>query len=370
MKKIEQIDKNMTVQKISELETIKWIPIEHPAIRISGLPFFKKGGVFERIPDDRRKLLAEVNPLLDQLGTHTAGAQISFRTNSDRIYIKAATETPHNMLNMTPAGQCGFDCYAGRNREQLRFAGISWFDVKEDHYESRITQYPCCGQMTEFLIHFPLYNGVTELKLGIHADAELEPPEPFTNNGKLIFYGTSITQGGCASRPGMAYTNIIGRKLNMEVCNFGFSGNGLGEYEVADLLAEINNPALYIIDYEANAGANGTLESSLKGFIQILRKAHLDTPILVLSRLPYLLDELIPDNGEKRRKLRQFQKDTVEELQRSGDQKIYFYDGSKLWDDDFDEYTVDMVHPTDLGFYMMAKNLLPIIKAILTGKTE
>ena len=310
--------------------------------------------------------MKKVNPLLEQLGTHTSGVRIAFRSNSERVYIKATTQTAHNMLNMTPIGQCGFDCYAGRKRDELRFVGSARFDVKEKHYETKIAEYPCCGRMTEYLIHFPLYTGVTDFMLGIDADAEIELPEPFSGEDSLVFYGTSITQGGCASRPGMAYTNIISRKLNMEVYNFGFSGNGLGEYEVAELLAEIENPAMYVIDYEANAGAVGTLESSLAGFIEILRKAHKDTPILVLSRLPYLLDELIPEYDEKRTRLRQFQRETVKSLQESGDERIYFCDGSQLWDDDYDEYTIDMVHPTDLGFYMMAKKLLPIIRKLLT----
>lgn len=365
MSQIQQIDQNMAAKEITKEQSIRWVSITEPAIRLSGFPFYHPGDPLGRIPKEWQKLFEIVNSNINELGTNTAGGQIAFQSNTTKVYIKAKTRSVHNMVNMTPTGQCGFDCYIGKDRQNLRFIGVTKFNIRSQTYEVEMAAYPCNGQMMEFLIHLPLYSGVEELMVGIDADASIQRPEPFTKQGGIVFYGTSITQGGCASRPGMAYTNIIGRKLNVETYNFGFSGNGYGESETADLLAEIEHPLLYVLDYEANAGTNGKLEATLSDFIQGLRKKHRQTPILVLSRLPYVLDVMLPELGEKRESLRNFQRETVMALKDHGDENIYFYDGSQLWEDDFDEYTIDTIHPTDLGFYMMAKKLIPVMKELI-----
>lgn len=358
-------DPNMASKELKEERDIKWISLNDSSIRLSGFPFYRGEKVLGRIPPEKKELFEKVNPFINEFGANTAGGQISFRSDTTRVYLRVTTQLVHDMVNMTPAGQCGFDCYVGKNRQELKFVGVSRFDVRKKSYEIELAQYPTQGKMMEYLIHFPLYSGVYEVMLGIEGDAKIEKPESFRQQGGLVFYGTSITQGGCASRPGMSYTNMLSRKLNMEIYNFGLSANGLGEYEVADMLAEIQNPLLYVIDYEANAGLNGKLQASLKGFIQRIRNHHAVTPILVVSRLPYIRDVLDKAFGERRAELRRFQENTVKELQRQGDENIYFCDGSKLWGEDFDDYTVDTIHPTDLGFYMMVNNLLPVVKKIL-----
>ncbi len=353
-------------------QNIVWLPINHSAFRVSGFIEAEAsytdsddGGIMlSRIPKDKRQLIGQINPCLTQLGANTSGGQLAFCSDTEKVYIKVKLSDIHNMVNMTATGESGFDCYVGPDRNSLKFVGVSKFNIEEGEYTAELASYPRDGKMHEILINFPLYNGFEQLMIGVERGAVVERPAPFEGKGKLVFYGTSITQGGCASRPGMAYVNIIGRKLNMEVCNFGFSGNGLGEYEVADMLAEIENPAMYVLDYEANSGTNGRMVASLRGFIERLRKKHPKAPILVLSRIPYVMDELIPELGRQRKELRDFQRTVVEEFKSNGDMNIYFYDGAKLWDSDYDEYTVDTIHPTDLGFYLMAKRLIPVICGI------
>lgn len=358
-------DPNMATKELQEERNIKWISLNDSAIRLSGFPFYRSEEMLGRIPENRKEIFEGVNPFINEFGFHTAGGQISFRSNSQNIYIKATTDLTHDMVNMTPIGQCGFDCYAGENRQNLKFVGVSRFDISKKSYEVELAQYPTRGRMVEYLIHFPLYSGVHEVLVGIDANTEIESPEPFKQGGGIVFYGTSITQGGCASRPGMTYTNMISRKLNLETYNFGFSANGLGEYEVADMLAEIHNPLLYVLDYEANAGLDGKLQNSLEGFIQRIRERHEKIPILVISRLPYIRDVLEETLGQRRAELRRFQENTVNKLKNKGDDYIFFCDGSKLWEEEFDDYTVDTIHPTDLGFYMMVNKLLPVITNIL-----
>jgi lysophospholipase L1-like esterase len=183
----------------------------------------------------------------------------------------------------------------------------------------------------------------------------------------VIVYGTSITQGGCASRPGMAYTNILSRRLQREVINLGFSGNGRGEPELAHLLAEIPRPGLFLLDYEANTPSTEDFRRTLPAFIGILRAAHPTVPILLVSQIRFAPEAAFPARGATRLERRAFQQELVADLQRAGDNHITFLDGETLlpaatWD----ECTVDGVHPTDLGFLAMANALAPAAQHCLT----
>jgi lysophospholipase L1-like esterase len=219
--------------------------------------------------------------------------------------------------------------------------------------------------MRNITLNFPLYMGVEEVLIGLDAEAEVVPPQEYSLKGPVIFYGTSITQGGCASRPGMAYTNILSRKMNVECINLGFSGNGRGEPELAAIIAQIEKPACIVLDYEANAGAEGVMERTLGNFIQILRKVHPYVPILVVSKIRFAREYYNRELLDNMQCLKQFQWDTVEFLKNKGDNHIYFFDGSTLLGEDFDECTVDGIHPSDLGFSRMAKGLESILTKIL-----
>lgn len=363
---IGKIDQYMKEKEAENKEGIRWLSIKEPMLRLSGFPFYVQGQPLHRIPERWQKIFQKVNPNINALGSNTAGGQLSFRSDTQKIYIRASLEMTHDMSNMTAIGQCGFDCYIGHDRNHMKFMGATRYDIKNQNYEVELATWPLNDGMKEILIHFPLYDGIREVFIGVEEHAQIESPSPFSMEGGIVFYGTSITQGGCASRPGMAYTNIIGRKLNLETYNFGFSANGLGEYEMADMLAEIENPLMYVLDYEANSGTNGRMVASLQGFIERLREKHKETPILVLSRISYIMDILDEKSARQREELRIFQKGVVDNLRTAGDMNIYFYDGNKLWDEGFDDYTVDILHPTDLGFHFMAEKLKPVIDTILS----
>jgi len=180
-----------------------------------------------------------------------------------------------------------------------------------------------------------------------------------------VVYGTSITQGGCACRPGMAYTNILSRRLNLEFINLGFSGNGRGEPEVARIIATLPEPACFVLDYEANCTDPEQLRKTLPEFIRILRAAHPRIPLLVISRIPYAAEDHKPVAHGRRLERRDIQSQCVETFRQAGDSRIFFQDGSNLLGADFDECTVDGSHPTDLGFLRMAEGLEPVFRKIL-----
>lgn len=366
MGKIKHIDQNMSENVIDDAIGIHWYQPDQKPIRLTGFAYYEEDKIYRRLPLRTKELFEKVNPFLNELCENTAGGQIAFRTNSTRILIRAKLKGIHDMPNMTAVGQCGFDLYLGQNGERLKFYGITRYDVTSKEFNCEMVANLPKDQIRDVLIHFPLYGGIEEVEIGLDEDAEILEPKPYDKPGKIVFYGTSITQGGCATRPGMAYTNILSRWLNYESINFGFSANGLGEPEMADRIAEIDDVSMVVLDYEANAGTNGKLEITLENFIDIIRSKHPMVPILVLSRIPFTGDYYNETLMKRRNGFREFQKNVVMNRKKEGDNNIYFCNGNDLMDEYFDEYTVDFIHPTDLGFFKMAEKLLPIFKVILS----
>jgi len=341
-------------------ETFRWHQPSEAPMQLTGFAWFAKDRVYNRLPRNFGKPFRDP---VEELATHTAGGQIRFRTDSPQVAVRVKLTGAHNMDHMPATGQCGFDCYAGAPGDQ-HFCGVTRFDRAADHYESIVMNAPE-RTLRAITLNFPLYQGVEEVLVGLAPDAQLLPPPPYADDRPVIVYGTSITQGGCACRPGMLHTNILSRWTNRPYINLGFSGNGKGDPELAEAIAEIPNPGGYVLEYEANAALEG-LKNTLDPFIAILRAAHPATPILVVSRPRFAGERLNPEVTAAREQAHDFQRDTVARLQGAGDINIFFLDGgSLLGERDWEECTVDGVHATDLGFLRMAEALLPVLNTIL-----
>ncbi|WP_409345585.1 SGNH/GDSL hydrolase family protein [Paenibacillus sp. MBLB4367] len=360
-KKIDVInlDRNMSIEDVQD-KTLKWLsPFEQP-FQLAGFPWLAQEGKYRRLPAAPANVLP---PAVDTLANCTAGGQIRFRTNSSRLSVKVKLSGPGNMYHMPATGQCGFDCYLGEPGSE-QFWGTARFDHTKTEYETPFYDWK---KKREFCVtlYFPLYQGVEEVWIGVDPDAELSAAPAFASAKPVVLYGTSILQGGCASRPGMAYPAILSRSIPLEFVNLGFSGNGKGEPEVARTIAEIADPALFVLDYEANVAGVEQMAATLPEFIRILRESHPAVPILVVSKIRYAkdrFDEGMRDMHDGRKRV---QKETVERLRREGEANVFFYDGSDLLGEDFSECTVDGVHPTDLGFLRMAQSLEPTVRELV-----
>ncbi len=134
---------------------------------------------------------------------------------------------------------------------------------------------------------------------------------------------------------------------------------------LAHLAAQIERPACLVLDYEANCVSTELFRETLPQFIAIYRQYHPDVPILVISRLRRVHDEIYPDSLARRTERWELQRGTVEARRKAGDRNIYFLDGTTLLKSDWDECTVDTTHPNDIGFLQMADGIEPVLRVIL-----
>ena len=355
-----ELDQFMRLRPAGE-EGMRWLAPFEPPLVLEGFAFFRTDGVYRRLPLDREPVLAAAGrEALNQLSRQTAGGCVRFASNTGRVGVKVRLAAPCGMYHMPATGQGGFDCYLRRPGGPWRYGGVARFDPPDSAYTASLWS-GGDREEKEFLLHFPLYMGVEKVWIGIEADASAAPPPPRAHAGAVAVYGTSIDQGGCASHPGMAYPAILARTLDVSVYNFGFSGNGWLDLELADILAGIPNLRLVVINAEANAAHVGTLHR-LPDFLARLRQARPETALLVVSSAGGPLEAQNPDMVRRRDGWRQEQRQAVEAL---GTPMAAFLDGRALWPGGGEEYTVDGVHPTDLGFWQMAQNLAPILSRCL-----
>lgn len=293
------------------------------------------------------------------LSRHSAGMCVRFV--SDATSISARWTLRNSMLampHMPATGVSGLDLYARNDQGAWR-----WLSV------GRPAEFPTNQQILaaglpagkrEFLLYLPLYNGVESVQIGIPSSATLyQAPKRAADSKPIVFYGTSIMQGGCASRPGMAHAAILGRWLERETINLGFSGNGKMEQEMAALLAEIDAGA-YVIDCLPNMSAD-EVTVRVEPLVNTIRKAHPQTPIVLVEDRSYSSAPFLASLREHNLASRAALRAAYERLLAAGVSGLLYVEGESLLGDD-DEGTVDGSHPTDLGFLRMAQAMRPVLE--------
>jgi hypothetical protein len=314
---------------------------------------------FDRFPERAEKT---VPPPVWNLSRHSAGLCARFVTDSPTLQIKwSLTSTRLEMPHMPATGVSGLDLYV-RAAKDGRWQWLATGQPKAQ--KDNLLSIGLPPGKREYLIYLPLYNGTASLQLGLPKTAALEkgPTRPAENRKPIIFYGTSITQGGCASRPGMVHTAIIGRKLERPIINLGFSGNGRMDKGVVDLLAELD-PAVYVIDCLPNMDDTAIAERT-GPLVHALRKARPDTPILLVEDRTYAnatVNEKLKARNDTSRAA--FQKE-FDALIAAGVKGLHYLKGDNLIGQD-GEGTVDGSHPTDLGFLRQAEVMAEAIAPLL-----
>ena len=214
----------------------------------------------------------------------------------------------------------------------------------------------------EVTLYLPLYKPVKVLGIGMDADAKIGKAKSHVLSKPVVFYGTSITQGGCASRSGMSYQAMLGRTLNIDFVNLGFSGNGKGELVVAQAVAEID-AAAFVLDFAQNNGTLESLKAVYDPFLGALREKHPNTPILAITPIANAREQLDPDSQTE--SMRVHIREMVSRRIGAGDLKLQIIEGTDLLGPDRLDGLVDGTHPNDLGFQWMAEGIAPRLAKIL-----
>lgn len=345
MNSIDKIDKNFEVKTIIE-DTLDFFSSLDAPFRIHGLISTEKG--FARMPDDKAEA---INEGVFRLFRNTAGGRLRFRTDSPKVAIRAKMANIGKMPHFALSGSAGFDLYESRT---YRGTFMPPFDIA-DGYESMI----CLPGIKErdLTIHFPLYSDVLSLEIGLCAGASLLPAADYTHPLPVVYYGSSITQGGCASRPGNCYENIISRRLDCDHVNLGFSGSAQGEATMADYIAGLPM-SIFIYDYDYNAPSVQHLQNTHQPMFRRIRERNPLLPMVMISRPQ-------PNPTAEELLRRDIIRATYEEAMSSGDKNVYFIDGSQMLHEfGGDSGTVDTCHPNDLGFMCMAKSIGDVIEQI------
>ena len=340
---IEKIDKNFAVKSEIKRDGIRFYDIEDEPFRIYGV--FKENGRFVRLPEQTAKRVSEG---VEVLSKNTAGGRVRFATDSSYIAIHAVMDNIEVMPHFPLAGSAGFDMFIKTDGGDI-YGGTFMPPSDMQNGYDEIIDIPQPGMKT-VTVELPLYCNVVGLYIGLDENARLERAEDYTFENPIVYYGSSITQGGCASKPGSSYQSIISRMFDVNYINLGFSGSCKGEDAMAEYIASLDM-SVFVYDYDHNAPTASFLEETHERFFKMFRQAKPDTPVIMMSRPKYYLTE---DDILRRDIIRK----TYENAVNSGDKNVYFIDGSSLMDDFIkDNGTVDGCHPTDSGFACMAKRV-------------
>ena len=343
--------------RVDEKGAILWYDIR--PLGVEGQGWKDTKAPFDRLP---AKAEGVVRPPVWGLSRNSAGLAVRFRSDSQTIHCRWTLTGGNLALPHMPAtGVSGVDLYVKTGDGNWRWLAVGRPTQTPTNEAALVNNLPA-GER-DYCLYLPLYNGVSQVEIGIAKDKSIATlPREEKHSKPIIYWGTSITQGGCASRPGMVHTAILSRRLNRPAINLGFSGNGKMEPEVAALMAEID-AEVFAIDCLPNMNAAEVAER-VEPLVAIVRKTRPTTPILLVEDRTYTDAHLLADkrrrNDESRVQLRK----AFDKLIAAGDKNLHYLVGEDLLGDD-DEATVDGSHPTDLGFMRMADAFEKALRPLL-----
>ena len=323
---------------------MKWYSITDNNIDVYGMD-----RRFERLPEGVAKSVSEAVAGAYNI---TAGGRIRFATNTKNIAIRA---------DVLEHRDVGFDLYrVDGNREffSVGFRNIEYFICK-GQFEA-VNRLSDGTEVLNYTLNFPYAAKFASFYLGIDDDAVLQPGARYINEKPVVFYGSSITHGAWASRPGVTYEAMISQKYNLNYLNLGFSGAARGEKEIAEYMSGLNMCA-FVCDYDHNANDCNELKNTHLNLYTTIRAAHPDIPYIIITKPDYF------SNPTENRKRQNIITKTYEYALDNGDKKVYFIDGKTLFDGEFyHNCTKDGLHPNDIGFYRMQEVIGSVLAEALS----
>jgi lysophospholipase L1-like esterase len=335
-------------------DTIAWHVVAEWGVEGRGWSDVKR--FYDRLP---ARAEGVVRDAVWELSHNSAGMSCRFTTDAAEIQVRYTLLSPRlDMTHMPASGVSGVDLYTLVQEDQWRY--MATVRPASQRVGATVARGIAPGRRT-YLLNLPLYNGIDSLEIGVTRGAAFEPILPRSEK-PVVFYGTSITQGGCASRPGMAFPAILGRRLNVPVINLGFSGNGRMDPEIGRLLTELD-AAVFVLDCLANLTPEQAARRT-EPFVRLLREAKPGTPIVLVENPVFAEVLVLPDEMKVHRGLRTAVREAYDRLIASGIQQLYYIEGDALLGQD-GEATVDGTHPSDLGMIRYADELEKVLKPLL-----
>lgn len=342
---ISNFDKNMKAFKASN--SLNFIDAKKTQAKLYGTA----DNEYHRFPKEQRKKCSKALLYLEE---NLSGARLRFITNSKTLGIRVKLKNSDLIYNFSYIGFSGIDCYKENADGAYEFLGVCCPGI----YKKRAkTQFSLSGEDESITLYLPIYNSIEKLEIGIEQGAYIKKPREYEKTTPIVYYGSSITQGGCASRAGNSYCALVSRWLDSDFYCYGFSGNARGEAWIADYIAQ-KQMSVFVYDYDFNAPNFEHLKKTHMPFIKRILEANPKLPVIMMSKPSA---KLSAEDAKRRDFIRQ----NCEELKEQGYNTI-FIDGETLFFDEIKECcTVDKIHPNDLGFYCMAKKLYPILKDLI-----
>lgn len=320
-------------------ENILFSNVENQPFRVVGV-YMGDDGRYHRMPHDAAK---EISGAVGSLSCNTAGGRIRFVTDSTFVAVKVKLGAYWHMYHFPACGNYGLDVYDG-----CEYVGtVRPGPDRPTQIEGLVELGAGVHTVT---VNMPLYSDVREVLVGLDENAEISHAPAYKYEKPVVFYGSSITQGGCASRPGACYQNILCRALDFNYLNLGFSGAAKAEDGMIKYISELDM-SVFVFDYDHNAPTDEHLAATHEKMFLAVRAAHPTLPIIIMSRPS-------ADVPERVKIIRR----TFDNAVARGDRNVYLVPGVNI---NIKGGTVDGCHPNDLGFYYMAESLEPVLKKCL-----
>ena len=347
----------------TESDGISYLLISTPQLELGGLIDPEDNmGEFYRVPYEKKnEFLGELleSAYYSHLLNHTSGGTIRFCTNADRIVVKAALENVEKGTHGSFMGFAGLEVYVGTGNDRVYCAERGQTLVGNNFTETVMLP----EGYKEVMITLPNYSGIRSISIGLPTDAMIAEPTE-RDYEPILFYGTSITQGACASRSSLGFANTSARLLNTDLVHLGFSGSARGEQIMADYIASMANElSAFVMNYDANS-SEAEMRERCYPFYKTVRDANPDLPIFLMS-CPYFNDV----RPSFREDCYQIMKDTYDRAVSEGDTNVYLIDCRDLFPEELttirDIGVVDSCHLTDTGMYYVSRELYKILSEVL-----
>ena len=353
-------------------DSISWTDANNLSIRGRAFPTNVLPNPYSRLPS---KAHGVVTDSVWSLSLNSAGIFVSFESDASEIWVNCSlSSSTVPMPHFAVSGISGVDLWAFDNSiNKYRFVAPNQFPFGVTNIVQQLTRpginISNPGTKIQYILFLATYNSVTELQIGVNTNAFIGASEPFQPIQKpIIWFGTSILQGGVSVKVGNIETARVSVGLNREIFNFGFSGNCHFDLSVGSFLIEIQNPAAIIIDCMWN-NHGAMINSSAYDLVKYLRSNGVTstTPIVLAEGLPFGRNWAVPDENSAQTTDNMYLNTAYKALVAEGDKSLYYITTDKLFGplSTLDSGTAAGLHATDQGMHDMGEYFLSFLPSIL-----